>query len=155
MKRFLIALLVLVAPLVSANDLVIELPDGGITKLSYAEIKAMPSKMYTTHLPWFEGESTFVGVSLENLLLTFISDGVPDKISVRALNDYAVDVSGADITAYHPIIAYLRDGKKMKIRDKGPYWLIYSLKNYPDIDTSEYHSQMVWQIKTIKILNND
>ncbi len=137
------------------SNLVIELPNGERNELSFEYISSLPSKSVKTHLPWFTGEETFTGVSLESLILSYHNQGMPKTVNVRALNDYAIDIKGEDITVYQPILAYLKDGKRMKIRDKGPYWLIYSLKDHPSIDNSNYHSQMVWQIETIKIVDND
>lgn len=155
MRRCLLMLSVLFSNYCYSSNLVIELPNGERSQLSFEYISSLPSKSVETHLPWISGESTFIGVSLESLILSYHNEGIPRKINVRALNDYAVDIKGEDIVTYQPILAYLKDGLRMKIRDKGPYWLIYSLKDNPTIDNSNYHSQMVWQIETIKIIDND
>jgi len=155
LRSLIFLLFLLSSPFTKAGNLTIELANGDSVSVSYEELVAMPSQTFTTHLPWYEGVNTFTGVRLENLLLHYTSEGVPDQVNVRALNDYAIDISGEDISAYHPILTYLKNGERMKVRDKGPYWLIYSLEDYPEIDKSQYHAQMVWQVESIKIINND
>ncbi|GAL28475.1 hypothetical protein JCM19239_1551 [Vibrio variabilis] len=38
----------------------------------------------------------------------------------------------------------------MSIRDKGPYWVIFPLSQYPEIDNTDYHSMMIWQLKEVR-----
>ncbi|MGF1752140.1 oxidoreductase [Vibrio makurazakiensis] len=119
-----------------------------------AEIAKLPTIAYKTHLPWFDDEATFTGISLQTLLKSQ-NITVPEFMIVRALNDYAITITKQDIEKYQPIIAYLKDGKPMKVREKGPYWLIYSLSDYPEIDNALYHSQMVWQISDIELIADE
>ncbi len=71
---------------------------------------------------------------------------------LRALNDYAADIDLSDIEKYQPIVAYWQDGKPMRVRDKGPFWLIYPQSSFPkELNIERYHSQMVWQLKQIHI----
>ncbi|CAK2335628.1 hypothetical protein VCRA2119O147_300047 [Vibrio crassostreae] len=39
----------------------------------------------------------------------------------------------------------------MSVRDKGPYWLIYPLSSTPDIDNTDFHAKMIWQIRDIHL----
>ena len=79
--------------------------------------------------------------------------GVEDTLAVSfiALNDYAASTTIENILKYDPIVAYKMNGEKMKVRNKGPYWLVFNLDKYPEIDNTAFHSQMVWQIDEIKI----
>lgn len=155
MNRYLLFLIVFISTVSQSSELIIELPNGEHKQVTYRELVSMQSTTVTTHLPWLSGETTFTGVSIEELLTSFSKDTVPSSITVRALNDYSVQINGTDIVKYQPILAYLKNGNKMKIRDKGPYWLIYPLSTYPEIDISRYHEQMVWQVKIISNINND
>ena len=73
------------------------------------------------------------------------------SVSFIALNDYSASVTIENIMKYEPIIAYKMNGKKMKVRNKGPYWLVFNLDKFPEIDNTTFHSQMVWQIGKIMI----
>lgn len=102
-----------------------------------------------TATPWTEGVMTFEGVSLKTLLdLAGVTAG---NIHAVALNDYAVDVPVADAENPHVIIAYKMNGEKMRVRDKGPLWLIYPLSDEPALANEATHSKMIWQIKELSI----
>lgn len=133
-----------------ANNLTFESSNKPLKTVTFEELKRMPPVTYTTHLPWVKGEVEFTGVSLTVLL----NDGfgeIPEVVTFRALNDYSIEIAKEDIEKYKPIIAYLKEGKQMAIRDKGPYWVIYSLSDFPELDKSQYHSQMIWQLAKIQI----
>ncbi|WP_375749462.1 oxidoreductase [Vibrio sp. HN007] len=154
MRLLFLFVVALISPmLTSANTLSIE-GNGEVHTLTIAELQAMPETSYITPLPWTKGESKFTGVRLSYLLQNTIG-AIPEKVSLRALNDYAAVIIKSDIQQYEPIIAYLRDGETMRIRDKGPYWLIYSLAKHPELDTPKYQGQMVWQLESIKVLDDD
>ncbi|MDN3613871.1 MAG: oxidoreductase [Vibrio gallaecicus] len=122
--------------------------------LEIKDLQKMPNTSFTTDLPWLNGESKFTGVSVSDLF-DELDVELPEVMTVRGLNDYSVDVLKSDIEQYHPIIAFLKDGNLMPVRYKGPYWLIYSLNQYPELDTPAYHSQMVWQIEKIELIGDD
>ncbi|MBW3694917.1 oxidoreductase [Vibrio sp. T187] len=120
----------------------------------FDEISALPQVTYKTTLPWIEGKGEFTGVTLQALLGSRNIE-MTEEITVRALNDYSVEVSKADIEAYKPIIAYLQNGERMRVRDKGPFWLIFSLSDHPKLNNNVYHSQMVWQLDRIQMIPNE
>lgn len=112
------------------------------------------SVTFTTKLPWYSEEKVFVGVKVSDLLRELKFDNVTN-ITLEALNDYAAEISAEDINKYQPIIAYKMDGKAMQIRHKGPFWLVFDLSKYPEIDRSDYYSKMVWQIKEVTVINGN
>lgn len=146
----LLLLTMLVPSVVLANTLTISLDGETKAQLTRTDLQAMPVTSYTTALPWIKGESTFTGIELATLLKHAVGT-IPTHITLRALNDYSVTIRKQDIERYKPIIAYSRDGEPMKIRDKGPYWLIYSLSDFPQLDDPQYHSQMIWQLDRIQL----
>ncbi|EEX64516.1 hypothetical protein VCJ_003050 [Vibrio metoecus] len=73
------------------------------------------------------------------------------SVTFIALNDYAANISIADIEQYEPIVAYYLDGTEMKIRNKGPFWLVYNLDKNPKLNNPIYYTHMVWQISHILI----
>ncbi len=111
--------------------------------------EALPFTTVKTETPWTEGMTTFEGVSLKALLDLAGAQG--KTIHAVALNDYAVDVPAADADNPSVIIAYRMNGERMRVRDKGPLWLIYPLSDTPDLRTEETHSKMIWQIKELVI----
>lgn len=117
--------------------------------LSLADVKALPQSGFFTQLPWVEGGAKFTGVELGMLLAHY--NIKPGNITLTALNDYATQIDWQDITDYHPIIAIQKNNKDLKIRNYGPYWLIYPTDKFPELKSAEYASKMIWQIKEIRV----
>ncbi|MCG9781863.1 hypothetical protein L1D52_05805 [Vibrio brasiliensis] len=134
-----------------ASQLVIRVADQQPVVLTHEEITTqLEAHSFATSLPWFEGKKEFTGFTITDLLAHL---GIDDAFSVSfiALNDYAASSQIKDIKQYQPIVAYQIDNKNMKVRNKGPYWLVFNLDQYPEIDNAVFHSQMVWQIDEILI----
>ncbi|MGL4829941.1 MAG: oxidoreductase [Vibrio sp.] len=113
-------------------------------------ITQLPQVSFTTHLPWLEEAHNFTGFRVSDLL-NYLQQDQAQSITFMALNDYAANISIADIRQYQPIVAYYLDSKEMKIRDKGPFWLVYNLDQNPTLNTPAYYNHMVWQLSHILI----
>lgn len=153
MKYLVLILTVIFSARLDAGELIIEMLGADTEPKQYTlqQLADMPAIEYRTHSPWFEGEANFKGVSLL-ALLQHVVGSVPARVMLRALNDYSVEVSGEDIKQYQPIIAYQRDGEPMAIRHKGPFWLIYPLADFPELENDYYYAQMIWQLEKIQIV---
>lgn len=112
-------------------------------------LEAMPATTVVTATPWTEGDTTFVGVELKQLMDAVGANGT--AIHAVALNDYAVDVPMGDADIPQVIVAYKMNGEPMKVRDKGPLWLIYPLSDHPELQNQETHGKMIWQLKLLTI----
>lgn len=51
-------------------------------------------------------------------LLEYLQQGHVKSVTFMALNDYAANISIADIQYYEPIVAYYMDGNEMKFVTK-------------------------------------
>ncbi|MDA0130028.1 molybdopterin-dependent oxidoreductase [Vibrio sp. MarTm2] len=136
---------------VMGSQLVIRIPEKSPVTVTHKQIESnFEPVTFETKLPWFEGSRSFTGFKVTSLLNYLrITDAF--SLSFIALNDYAASSRVEDILQYEPIIAYEMNGKKMKVRNKGPYWLLFNLSRHPEIDNASFHSQMVWQIDEIMI----
>ncbi|PMH43774.1 hypothetical protein BCU68_13060 [Vibrio sp. 10N.286.49.B3] len=121
---------------------------GSSYTVSQEQLLSLPQKVIVTELPWVEGQTEFSGVLIGDIF-SLIKKEIPDTITLIALNDYQVSVPREDILEYSPIIAIKKNGQFMSVRDKGPYWLIFPLSEYKEIDTMYYREKMIWQIKEI------
>ncbi|WP_299014434.1 oxidoreductase [uncultured Photobacterium sp.] len=115
--------------------------------LTRKQIEQLPQSTLTTHLPWFKGQAKFKGVKLTTLLSAYQLE--PALIKMSALNDYSAEVSKQHIEKYQPIIAIAKDGEYLRIRDYGPYWLVFSIDQYPELGQSQNLAKMVWQLEHI------
>lgn len=117
--------------------------------LDRATLEAMQTSVVKTETPWTRGMVTFEGVSLKSLLDLAAAKGT--VIHAVALNDYAVDIPVADSANPGVIVAYRMNGETMRVRDKGPLWLIYPLSDDPALQTEATYNKMIWQIKALEI----
>ncbi len=135
----------------SANAILFSDNQQFSTRLELEQIQALPVTNYTTYLPWTPTPTKYTGVKLSTLL-THVYGEVPEKVDIGALNNYHSTLSRQDILHYQPILAYQKEDHYIKIRDKGPYWVVYPLSLYPELNRTKYHAQMVWQVNNIKII---
>jgi hypothetical protein len=96
---------------------------------------------------WIEKTTTYTGVKLSGILEKYKITN--EWLQLTALNDYSIEVPIADADK-GAFIAYLIDGKQIKIRDKGPLWLLYPFNENKALDIDMYHNQSIWQLKVIE-----
>ncbi|MGL5006726.1 MAG: molybdopterin-dependent oxidoreductase [Plesiomonas sp.] len=112
-------------------------------------LDALPQHKITTTTPWYEGEKTFEGPLIRDVLALVKSKG--KSITFVALNDYESKIPVSDINKYDVILARKIDGKMLSVRDKGPLFVIYPFNTHPELRTKLYYSRCAWQVDSIKI----
>lgn len=121
----------------------------GTAYFDLARLDAMPQTEVSTTTPWTEGTNTYSGVRISELLKAVGAQG--STISATALNDYTIAFKAAAALEYPVILATRSNGQLMRVRDKGPLWIIYPLSEYPQLRKEEFHQTMVWQLKALTI----
>lgn len=120
----------------------------GKAAFDLAMLESIGGTTIDTSTAWTEGTSHFEGVLLSTLIERV---GATGKTAVTiAINDYKVEIPVADFARYPVILAYRKDGDLLKIRDKGPLWIIYPQDQYPELKTKETQAKWVWQVKEIR-----
>ena len=149
MRNLVVLLILFFNCSVFASPLKIHLADGSTIETNMVSLlEEFPTTSFETRLPWFPNQRSFTGIPVEKLVERY-GDATTFAVTFLALNDYAATSTIEDIQMFSPMIAIKMNGKPMRIRHKGPYWLIFNLNKYPEIDNINYHSQMVWQIDEI------
>ncbi len=123
--------------------------DGKVARFDMAALEAIGKKVVRTSTKWTEGQITFEGVLMRDLLKTVGASGT-DIVAV-ALNDYKVKIPIADFEKFDVILAYRRDGRSMPVRDKGPLWIMYPFDDNPALKTDLYFARCAWQLKAIEV----
>jgi hypothetical protein len=103
----------------------------------------------TTSTPWTEGERAFVGVPFARLLDAIGATG--STVRATAANDYVVDIPISNLREANAFLAMNMDGKQLRLRDKGPLWIIYPWSQRPELNRIELHSYAVWQLQSLHI----
>lgn len=114
-----------------------------------ALLEAIGISKTKTSTAWTEGQPQFEGVSMKALLDRLGATG--ETVTAVALNDYKVEIPIADFTKFPVILAYRMNGELLRIRDKGPLWIIYPQDDFPALKTKETQSKWVWQIKELRV----
>ncbi len=122
---------------------------NGTASFDLSMLQQLPVRIIKTTTPWTDGEITFKGALLRDILDAIGAKGTELKAS--AVNDYSVTLPIKDIYEYDIIIAYEKDGALMTIREKGPLWIIYPWSEKPELKTEVHHSRSIWQLNQITV----
>ncbi|HWL80562.1 MAG TPA: molybdopterin-dependent oxidoreductase [Roseomonas sp.] len=135
-------------PVLLVSGLIAGAP-GGARRFSLEELEALGLQELRTNTPWTAGTQVFSGVPLNRLLQAVGARGT--MLRTVALNDYAVDIPEEDARLHGAFLATRLEGRPMRIRDRGPIWLVYPWSEQPALDQITYHERSIWQLQRIEV----
>ncbi len=111
-------------------------------------LEALDWREVESYTEFSDGLQSFAGPTLASVLDAIgVSEGT---LHARALDDYIIQIPVTDAEAFGVILALDRNGKPMRVRDKGPLWVIYPASDPSELN--ELHSsRMIWQLKSIEV----
>lgn len=112
-------------------------------------LEALGMTEYETETHWTENRQLFEGVLGSKILEAVGATG--DTLTAVALNDYSTQIPLTDFADYPVLIALKQNGKYMRVRDKGPLWIIYPWEQFPELDTNDTRRKWIWQLKAFAI----
>jgi hypothetical protein len=112
-------------------------------------LAALPQHSFSTRTPWDKTPRKFTGPLLRDLLASVGAQG--KLLKAAALNDYKVEIPVEDAQLYDVIICHLIDDQPMRIRDRGPLFIVYPFDAYPAIQSGRYFSRAIWQLRRIDV----
>lgn len=121
----------------------------GVARFDRDMLEALSQQTIHTETPWSDGINRFEG-PLGRALLDAVGAG-GETLVVTALNDYSAEVPLADFYQYDVILALKINGEYMRIRDKGPLFIIYPFTDNPSLNTETMHNRSVWQVSHIRV----
>ena len=133
---------------VSGNIRCTNAPDGA--QFDRAMLAALEAQTIDTETPWTDGVNRFEGPAIRALLDLVGAKG--SQIRVSALNDYAVDIPISDFDTYGAILAMKMNDEILRIRTRGPLWLIYPWDARPELRSDLYYGRAVWHASQIIVL---
>ena len=122
---------------------------NGAALFDMAMLKAMPHTEFTTGTVWTEGVSTYTGVLLRDLLESLGAEG--SRIVASAIDGYQAVIPTDELHADGPIVAFLRDGVPMSVRNRGPLWVIYPYDDNPAFRNDTTYARSIWQLTLIEV----
>jgi len=103
----------------------------------------------TTWTPWTEGEIEFEGVLGRRLMEAVGAEGT--EIHATALNGYQQMIPLGDFQSYDVLLAFRMNGIAMRVRDKGPIWVVYPWSDHPELDDFITREKSIWQLKALHV----
>lgn len=123
--------------------------DGDTAIFDLAMLDALSQHSTTTITPWYEGEQTFSGTIIADLLESLGAEG--QSLTVTAINDYAAEIPLADFANDKVILASRINGGLLSVRDRGPLFVIYPFDQNASLYNEVYFGRSVWQVKSITV----
>jgi len=106
--------------------------EDGKAVFDVASLEKLGMVTFQTTSPWYNGRTTFTGISLQKLMDYVGAKG--SLVKVTALNDYTTEIPLSDFKKYNVILAMKVNGEYMRIRDKGPLFVVYPYDSMPELN---------------------
>jgi hypothetical protein len=114
-----------------------------------AGLEALGTDSFTTATPWFDGPQTFEGVPMARIMRAVGAQGT--VVTAIALNDYSTEIPMSDFTRYNVLLALKRNGEYMRVRDKGPLFVVYPYDSAPELRGQPFYGRSAWQLSQIVV----
>ncbi len=121
----------------------------GEARFDRAMLEALGVETVVTHTAWTTGPQTFEGVPVKAVLEAVGAEGT--TAHCVALNDYTVDVPLSEFSEYPALMALKMNGSYIRVRDKGPVWIVFPVDDFPELDRPEIWRHWIWQLKRMEI----
>ncbi|NIE68717.1 molybdopterin-dependent oxidoreductase [Burkholderia sp. Ax-1719] len=116
---------------------------------SEEQLLKLPQHSIETATTWTP-RSTFTGPRLADVLAIVGAYG--SQIEIHTIDDYTCVVPVSDADRYGAVLAYAMNGRRLKVSDFGPLFLIYPRDQFPlELDGAAGDSKFAWQIVSMTI----
>jgi hypothetical protein len=122
-------------------------PDGA--EFDRATLEGLGLRELTTWTPWTNGEPEFEGVLARHLMSALDARG--SEVVCTALNDYVSTIPLEDFDSYDVLLATRMNGTRLRVRDKGPVWIVYPWSDHPELDDEVTRRKSVWQLNHLHV----
>lgn len=123
--------------------------EDGKAVFDIASLEKLGMVSFQTNSPWYNGRTTFTGIPMQKLMDYVGAKG--SVVKVTALNDYTTVIPVSDFKKYNVILALKINGEYMRIRDKGPLFIVYPYDSMPELNNQLFYSRSAWQVSKINI----
>ncbi|MCB4366847.1 hypothetical protein KIH07_24180 [Hydrogenophaga taeniospiralis] len=112
-------------------------------------IEALPQHSFTTSTPWFDKPVKFTGPLLSDVMAAVKASGT--VLGALAINDYRIEIPLSDTAKHEVIMARLINDQPIRVRDKGPLFIIYPFDRSIELRSSTYYERSIWQLKALEV----
>lgn len=103
-----------------------------------------------TATPWNEAPVHFEGVPMARLLEILRIQA--QRLLARASDGYEVEIPIAELVDHNALIAMWADGKELRMRSRGPLWLVFPWSEDPEVAGVRFNHYSIWQLREFEIL---
>lgn len=114
-----------------------------------AALEALGLQALTTSNPFEKGAQHYEGVLLSKVLTLVGATG--SKLAARALDGYTVEIPVKDAFDYPVLLAMKWNGKIMRVRNKGPLWIVYPVDQYQELNHQDISGRSIWQLQRLTV----
>lgn len=116
-----------------------------------AMLEKLPQKTLRTTTRWTSGVQVFEGVPVSALLDYLQASG--QQIEAIALDGYiSPPIDIAELRKYGVILALKKNGNYLKVREKGPVWMIYPIDDFPELQKDlSVQYKLIWHLRTLLV----
>jgi hypothetical protein len=112
-------------------------------------LDSLPQHTIRTSTLWTDGVKEFSGPKFLDLL-NFIG-AREGTLTLIALNDYRIIIPRSDLKNYPVILATRQDGNLLRVRNKGPIWVVYPWDDFPELSSEVFVARSIWQLRRVII----
>lgn len=109
----------------------------------------LPQSSFTTRTPWDKEPRRFSGPLLRDVLAAAGAQG--SRLQAIALNDYRIEIPVEDARLFDVIVARLLDDQPMRVRDRGPLFIIYPFDSKAELRAQRYYARACWQLRSLDV----
>lgn len=124
-----------------------ETNDGRKADFDREMLQAFRMHKMSVTTSWTDGLQEFSGVLMSDLMKAVGAQG--KSVEAVSLNGNTYSIPVEDFSRYQVILAMKLGGKFLRIRDKGPLWIIYPLDKFTDTEKIAIEPRMVWQLRRL------
>ena len=121
----------------------------GEARFDFAMLESLGGRTLTTTTPWTDGRQSFTGVLMRDLMTRVGAFGT--HVRAVALNDYSYVIDLSDFDKYPVLLAHTQNGERLRIRDKGPLWIVYPRDEFAELADKPVEPRMVWQLQRLVV----
>lgn len=136
--------------LLTVEGAITESNAGAAVEFDDAMLAALPQHVVVTRTPWHVGPQRFEGPLLRVLLDAVGARGT--RIMAHALNGYRCEIPLEDARRHDVIVARLHHGQPMRVRDKGPLFIVYPFDSDPALRADRTYARSAWQLRRLVVL---
>ena len=112
-------------------------------------LEALGTTKLRTWTAWTDNVPEFEGILARDLLDAVGAEGT--TLIASALNDYEVSIPIEELRRYPVMLALKMNGEYLKVRDKGPIWIVYPRDQYKQLQDSLTDKRWIWQLYKIEV----